>query len=597
MTLALAAGIVVASPLHERQTSLPKIYSISQTEFGSFNKSISGRLRRGVPMARPCFPMAAPGVAGSLDPGKCSEVQQNYEDDIYIANQFGGYHTANWGTCQTTGDQCLLDFNLPQQPTAYLTRTCSQGSVPPYYVDVRSPNDVIQSIAFVKKHKIPLVVKNSGHDYKGRSSGPGSLALWTHNLQGISRNKKFVPTGCSTSQTFDAVTFAAGTGFAQLYQFAEDNNITVLGGSSRTVGPSGGWIQGAGHGALSNLLGLGVDRALQFKIVTPDGKYLTVNKCQNTDLFWALRGGGGSTFGVIMESTTRAAPRFTVQVGYVRFASLDPESSRKFTKLMIELATQWTADGWGGYIQPGAISSQASGFVMFSTKLTRAQAEASMKPAIDFANSLGQVPLNAEVATESSFYQAFNKYLLPNDELVNVPAAVGSRLIPRRNFQSANQAQLLTAMMNGAQTAGSNFVGGNGGGGSIVYGGAPFQILVTVPANVKSYPDSAVTPAWRDALWHVLYAPTWNYDGDPMANHIKANKAAQFLRDITPGGGAYQNEASILEPNPVEAFWGQANYDRLLKIKQQVDPSNIFTCWQCVGYNPNDARFSCYPKP
>ncbi|KAK4053332.1 hypothetical protein OIO90_003944 [Microbotryomycetes sp. JL221] len=549
-------------------------------------------------MARSCFPLAGPGVAGSVDAAKCSETQQNYEDDIYIANQFGGYHTANWGTCQTSAanDQCLLDFNLPQNPLVYTTRTCNQGAVPPYYVDVREPNDVVQAISFVKKHKIPLVVKNSGHDYKGRSSGQGSLALWTHNLQGIKRNKRFVPAGCPTNKTYDGVTLAAGTGFAQLYQFAEDNNITVLGGSSRTVGPSGGWIQGAGHGALSNMLGLGVDRALQFKIVTPDGKFLTASPCQNTDLFWAIRGGGGSTFGVIMESTTTAAPKMTVQVGYVRFASLDPESSRKFTKLMIELAPQWAADGWGGYIQPGAITSQTSGFVMFTTKLNRQEAEASMQPALDFARSLGQVPLNAEVGTETSFYQAFNKYLLPNDELVNVPAAVGSRLIPRRNFQPANQAQLLDALMNGANTAGSNVLGGNGGSGSLAYGGSPFQILVTNPVNVASYPDSAVTPAWRYSLWHVLYAPTWNYDGDPTTNHIKANKAAQFLRDITPGSGAYQNEASIFEPNHIQSFWGQNNYNRLLSIKKKVDPNNIFTCWQCVGYNKDDPRFACYPK-
>ena len=124
----------------------------------------------------------------------------------------------------------------------------------------------------------------------------------------------------------------------------------------------------------------------------------------------------------------------------------------------------------------------------------------------------------------------------------------------------------------------------------------PVPSLVTVPANVKNYPDSAVTPAWRSAIWHVLYAPTTNYDGDFVAIHRTANKAAQYLRDITPGGGAYQNEASILEPDPINTFWGAANYARLVQIKRKYDPNNIFTCWQCVGYNPNDPRFSCYPR-
>ncbi len=49
------------------------------------------------------------------------------------------------------------------------------------------------------------------------------------------------------------------------------------------------------------------------KIVTPDGVYRTANECQNTDLFFALRGGGGSAFGVVIESTHRVEPLFPIQ--------------------------------------------------------------------------------------------------------------------------------------------------------------------------------------------------------------------------------------------------------------------------------------------
>lgn len=77
---------------------------------------------------------------------------------------------------------------------------------------------------------------------------------------------------------------------------------------------SGGWIGGGGHGALSNQLGLGVDRTLQFKVVTPDGVLRVANDCQNTDLYFALRGGGGGTFGVVMETTMIAAPAMKLQV-------------------------------------------------------------------------------------------------------------------------------------------------------------------------------------------------------------------------------------------------------------------------------------------
>ena len=53
---------------------------------------------------------------------------------------------------------------------------------------------------------------------------------------------------------------------------------------------------------------------LQYKIVTPDGEIRTANACQNEDLFWALRGGGGGTFGVMLESTQKVEPRLNLQV-------------------------------------------------------------------------------------------------------------------------------------------------------------------------------------------------------------------------------------------------------------------------------------------
>lgn len=118
--------------------------------------------------------------------------------------------------------------------------------------------------------------------------------------------------------------------FATIYTFAAANNVTVVAGADPGVGISGGWamvssnvsasttsfknsFQAGGHSGLSPSLGLGVDRVLEFKIVTPDGQYRTANKYQNTDLFFALRGGGGGTFGVVLESTHIASPQVTIQ--------------------------------------------------------------------------------------------------------------------------------------------------------------------------------------------------------------------------------------------------------------------------------------------
>jgi FAD/FMN-containing dehydrogenase len=66
-------------------------------------------------------------------------------------------------------------------------------------------------------------------------------------------------------------------------------NLTIVAGGSETVG-IGGYLTGGGHGALSATFGMGADQVLEMEIVTPGGDILTINECQNQDLFWAMRG-------------------------------------------------------------------------------------------------------------------------------------------------------------------------------------------------------------------------------------------------------------------------------------------------------------------
>lgn len=182
-------------------------------------------------------------------------------------------------------------------------------------MDVANVSHIQAGIRFAKDFGLPLVVKNTGHDYKGRSSGPGSLALWTHNLQpDIVLSQNFTPSGCDTGAG-KAVTYGAGQQWEGLYEFGEANDIFLVGGADLTVGAAGGWLLGGGHGFLTPMFGLGTDNVLQIKAVLPNGTYITANRCQNKDMFFALRGGGGSAFGVVVEVTSRAWDTRRVQVG------------------------------------------------------------------------------------------------------------------------------------------------------------------------------------------------------------------------------------------------------------------------------------------
>lgn len=66
-------------------------------------------------------------------------------------------------------------------------------------------------------------------------------------------------------------------------------NLTIVGGGAGTVGV-GGFLTGAGHGALSSTYGMGADQVLEVEMVTPGGDIITANECQHQDLFWAVRG-------------------------------------------------------------------------------------------------------------------------------------------------------------------------------------------------------------------------------------------------------------------------------------------------------------------
>jgi len=70
----------------------------------------------------------------------------------------------------------------------------------------------------------------------------------------------------------------------------------------------GGFLQGGGFGSWSKKYGIAAASLVEAEVVTADGKVLTANACQNQDLFWALRGGGGGTFGVVTKATLRTYP-------------------------------------------------------------------------------------------------------------------------------------------------------------------------------------------------------------------------------------------------------------------------------------------------
>ena len=99
------------------------------------------------------------------------------------------------------------------------------------------------------------------------------------------------------------MTVGAGAIWMQAYKAVTTHGGRyVQGGGCATVGVAG-LVQGGGFGSYSKSYGTAAASLLEAEIVTADGDVRTANACTNADLFWALKGGGGGTFGVITRVT------------------------------------------------------------------------------------------------------------------------------------------------------------------------------------------------------------------------------------------------------------------------------------------------------
>jgi FAD/FMN-containing dehydrogenase len=121
----------------------------------------------------------------------------------------------------------------------------------------------------------------------------------------------FKPQGCRTTINTTAVTAGSGSYVSDIYYNLSLRNQTVIDGLGKEV-TMGGYLTGGGHSPLSHIYGLGADQVYEVEIVTPAGEIVIANECQNTDLFWAVRGvstGHLSTFRSSAKSLRAAEAR------------------------------------------------------------------------------------------------------------------------------------------------------------------------------------------------------------------------------------------------------------------------------------------------
>ncbi|KAL6301463.1 FAD-binding domain-containing protein [Sparassis latifolia] len=544
-----------------------------QTALTCLNNTVGGRLYNATPWELPCF-STYDGSNVTQNASECALIQHNYTVPTTRVTYFGAYMLPQWETCQSSAvpEGCLLDSSNTSDPLAFENVNCQIGNIPPLYIDVREVSDVQAALHFSDVTGVRLSVKNKGHDYKGRSSGKDTLSLWVTNLNSISYDGAFVPNGCSSTSTYDAITVGPGALTEDIYAFVDSINRTVVGGYHQTIGFGGGYFLGGGHSILTPVYGLAVDN-VQVKVVTPDGEYRTANECQNQDLFWALRGGGGSAFGVVIESSHTVVPQVTLQVASISFISTSNISSLAgWYDLLINNTYELSSMGWGGHIVSASI-------VYVNPLISLDEATASMQPLVDYAIANGGT---AVIETLPSWYAFFSKYVTLAQAGVGPELTLGTRLLTTDLFNTTEGRATLSSVVNDVLSFASPYV--------VV--GTPFLYNYTEGTT-------SVTPAWRNSLWHLSLKGVVSFNStleQRTEMYATVSEHVNAFRAITPDSGAYFNEGDVYEPNHTDSYWGD-NYPRLLSIKQQYDPQGLLDCWQCVGWNgETDPLYQCHIK-
>ncbi|KAK0716288.1 hypothetical protein B0H67DRAFT_487356 [Lasiosphaeris hirsuta] len=553
----------------------------STSEWASLNASLNGHLLKPEPPGSACYPgpkYDADTCAFLVGPARATRF---FLDDPLTS-------LVTWGE----GATCLPMLNTTG-------RTCAQGGFPVYVVNASSVRDIQTAVNFARNRDIRLVIKNTGHDFIAKSTGRGSLSIWTHFLKGM----EFLANYSTGEYVGAAARVSAGIEAWEAYNaMAIAGNFTVVVPLDPSVGYGGGWTLGGGHGPLASLYGLGADQVLSMNIVTAEGRFVTADLNQNRDLFFALRGGGGGTFGIVTSMMVKAWPKRTDISGVTYYFTTgpgqstmsdsrgypavppihipDPEVFWRAYRIYLTFADEIVnAGGFGfGDVTPQGPAGTTT-YLFASTITIPGMSASSTKKFLDpLFSSYRAAGINLSTPDPATvLYAQRGAGVTPN----SFPGASSdrlliTRLLPRRLWANNASEQL-------AAVAEVNRASAELGYRVTTRAYAP-------TAAAAGYPgDGAVNPAMRDMVVHCVTVKREAVDvlapRELLVEHARLSARVDELRRLTPGGGAYFNEADRLEPGFQQSFWGK-HYDRLLAVKRAVDPWGLF--WVPTGVGSED---------
>lgn len=377
---------------------------------------------------------------------------------------------------------------------------------------------------------------------------------------------EYLPEFTLGNYTGKAARVGAGIQTNDLNAYTLAHNITVITPGGSDVGAYGGFLLGGGHSALTSYYGMAADHILSINVVLPSGRFVTASAEENQDVFWAMLGGGGGTFGVLTSAVVEAFPIVTLTNSSIAFSSPESESSVFWQGVAkyLQFSRKVCEGGGIGFnfitFMNGTLGFNVGMEIPFISAQDMQQLTA---PLFEELNELG-FNLTNPLGTEH-----VGPWLAPPGDLIS-NNRISSRLIPLANFQDPN-------LFNETVSAIQSFV---------QEGGYIFQgINYTPTLEVAGWPNNSVNPAFRDTIMHANAFSTTIAEGTvekQRGDWERFDGYVQRWRELTPGSGAYLNEADRMEPDWQRSFYG-GNYGRLVGVKRAVDPWDVFWVERGVG--------------
>jgi FAD/FMN-containing dehydrogenase len=443
-------------------------------------------------------------------------------------------------------------------PAAKLVFTAQFDGINPQAIAYcGSVADVALCLGFAQDNALPFAARSGGHSAGGYSMSPG-LVIDVSRLNSITLGN-------------GTATMGPGAELVDITNALAPAGLGISGGFCPTVA-AGGFLQGGGIGLFTRSIGIACDKVTSAQVVLADGSVVIASPAQNSDLYWALRGGGGGNFGIVTSYTFTPSPLTDVAAGFLTWPydqALD----------VVDGWTQWMVDApWtiGGGLNVTLQDAAPGNTPVVSLLLACVDAAAGFGTEIDRLVSLvGHAPAFQQALTAP--YQAIMMSQYNCSELTVAQCHLSGSSpvaeLPRPAFglergrmfngpiPRAGWANAL-AVLDTARLAGQEHL---------------FQVTALGGA-ANTLSRSATAYVHRDSLFMANYI-TENAV-PPVSDEAEA-AGAQFVdagfAALNPysNGETYQNFIDPRLPDWAHSYYAE-NYPRLLAVKRAYDPHNAF---------------------